>query len=171
MDCEPENAVDQIKDGIWIGGIRALIDRDVMCNMDAVISVLERDRIPEQCFPLCIGDRPSLRVFIADGDVDLVLHLERISRFIGEHRSPDTNILIHCMGGKSRSVISLAYYLVTRGGYPSLDSALKKIKSRRPSARPKPETVAATKKYLAETWFTTSPERKLSSPQPRRHRS
>ena len=167
MYCEPEDAVDQIKDGLWIGGIRALVDSNVMKDMDAVVSIVERDRIHEEIFPLSIGARPCLRVCVADGDVELIQHLRRIARFISEHRA-DHNILIHCMAGRSRSVIALAYYMVTRMGYPTLDIALAKIQTRRPSALPKPELLIATKNYLKETWFVTTPPRIPKVPRPHR---
>jgi predicted protein tyrosine phosphatase len=167
MSCDPENAVDQIKDGLWIGGVRALVDTTVMQHIDVVISIIERDRIPEPIYPLSIGGRPHLRIYIADGDITLIDHLSRISRFISEHREHN-NILIHCMAGRSRSVIVLAYYMVTRMGYTNLEIALDKIATRRPSVRPKDELMQATQDYLNKTWYAVKPSQIVYVPDPRR---
>ena len=168
MSCDPENAADQIKSGIWIGGIRALVDHAVLDNMDYVISIVELDRIPEPIYDLCIEGRPCLRVTVVDGDVTLVDHLPRIARFISTHVHPDRDILIHCMAGRSRSAIALAYYMVTRMGYPTLDDALDKITSRRPSVSPKHELIHATQAYLDRTWYAKTPR---SPTAPRIHKN
>jgi protein-tyrosine phosphatase len=157
MECEPENAVDKIKGGLWIGGIRSLVDLNVVEHMDAVISIVELNRIPEPIYNLCTRGKPSLRVEVADGDLTLIDHLPRISRFISAHKRLNHNILIHCMAGRSRSVIVLAYYMVTRMAYPTLHDALEKILSRRPSVEPKPQLLLATQAYLDRTWYAKIP--------------
>jgi predicted protein tyrosine phosphatase len=153
----PENAVDRIRERLWIGGIRALVDTEILDQMDVIISIVERDRIPEPIYALCIGDRPHLRVRIADGDTALIAELPAISKFISQHRTKETNILIHCMAGHSRSVVVLAYYMVTRMGYPNLELAVAKIRSRRPAIRPKPVLLEATLRYLNESWYNILP--------------
>ena len=47
----------------------------------------------------------------------------------------DTNILVHCYMGASRSVTAVAYYLIKQKGY-TVDRAIEFIKEKRPIINP-----------------------------------
>jgi protein-tyrosine phosphatase len=123
---------------IWLGGIEALSDENVMKHVDAVVSAVHEERVTDEMLDKLIGSsRVRIRVSIWDDpDEPIEEHFEEVAEFIHKQRLAGKRVLIHCMAGISRSVTLLIYYMWRYEGFKSAKDALEKIRETRTFVEP-----------------------------------
>lgn len=131
----------QGKGNVWIGGIAALKDPNVMDEIDAVVSAIHEDRVKQCALDAYIGDRPRIRVSVWDVDepeeaVRFQRHFDEVADFINEHVENGENVLVHCAAGISRSTTLVLYYMLKYRGYETVEEALAMVREARPDAEP-----------------------------------
>ncbi len=128
---------------VWIGGIAALRDPDIMDQIDAVVSAIHKKRVKQCSLDAYIGDRSHIRVSISDEDDPKIAarfqrHFDEVADFIHAQVEQGHNVLVHCAAGISRSTTLVLYYMLKYRGYPSVRAALAKVRVERPDAEPNP---------------------------------
>jgi protein-tyrosine phosphatase len=151
---------------VWLGGIAALADCSLMEHIGAVVSLVSPADMSQHAIALLAGTpdddahqqqqqqllrqqqhtvkRAGLYVPIVDRSQaadELRARLREIAAFIERHVAADTDVLVHCMAGHSRSVSALVYYAATvlHRGQPAaitVNELLDEIRAVRPLARP-----------------------------------
>jgi protein-tyrosine phosphatase len=128
--------VHRICNGVYIGGLVALLDVGVMSNIGSVLTLIEFGRVKEEIFPLCYEDRPHKRVPLRDREIGLLEQsLEEMCQFIETHRKE--NVLIHCVEGHSRSAVVAAAFLLWKypAQFPTVEAAIERVHKKRPGAK------------------------------------
>ena len=94
-----------------------------------------------------VGGRPGLHLPLIDDDPIPERYLDRAIEFLDEHAGAGRRVLVHCMGGMSRSVSVVCAYLALREDAP-LEEVLRRIQLRRPLANPAEEVWASVERYV-----------------------
>lgn len=124
---------------IYVGGIEALSDAELMGKIGAVVSCIvptgddEMDLMEEK-----LGKRAHFMVPVWDNVTAPIEHYwPCAAHFIDEHIRAGHSVLVHCHAGKSRSVSTTIYYMLhKRLGFDSATDALDHIQRARPIAHP-----------------------------------
>ena len=93
--------------------------------------------------------KPGLHLPLIDDDPIPERYLDLAVAFLDEQTKLGRRVLVHCMGGMSRSVGVVCAYLALKSGAP-LDEVLREVQMRRPLANPADEVWQSVKRYVAE---------------------
>lgn len=121
---------------IYTGGFNALLDLSVMQRIGGVLSLVEFGKYNEAVFPLCVQERPHLRIPLKEENIEeLERRLPEILEFIEQAKAG--NVLIHCVAGHSRSSMVAACYLAWKypENFESVEQLVEFVKKRNPEAK------------------------------------
>lgn len=141
--------------GLIFGGLLALVDVEVMSEVDAVLSLVEYGKINEEIFPICVDGRPHLRIPL--GNEDLVTFEQNVDvmyNFIRAHNRNGSTVLVHCMAGHNRSAAVVLFYLLQSNPdeFTSIGRAVAYLKKINPDIRVNPVYL----KFLENYFFSMS---------------
>lgn len=138
---------------VYIGSVAALNDKDVMSNIQAVLSVLHTSKsgkdglISTMYLKQLVKPLPHLHVSIYDeSKAPIERYFDEMADFIQLHIRQGHNVLVHCHAGMSRSVTAVLYYMLKYRGYTSVEEALETVKRSRPIAHPNKGFIKKLKK-------------------------
>ncbi|OIW26356.1 phosphatases II [Coniochaeta ligniaria NRRL 30616] len=129
-------SISEIEPGLFIGDFASSSQLSTLTNnnITAIVSLANneseiwsrpanRELVPEASHMfVCCADSPSQ---------DILARLGDICDFIDKHmQSADSNILVHCTAGRSRSATIVVAYLM-RKNHQTLDAVLKHVKDKR----------------------------------------
>lgn len=143
--------------GIYVGGIEALSDPDIMSHVSAVVSCIVPEDDDERTLVLRkVGpDRAHMWVSVWDHpDEPIERYWEEAARFIAtataSRKGGGGDVLVHCHAGMSRSVSTVIYYMITRrrSEFPTVDAALAHIRKARCIANPNRGFMAKLRRIL-----------------------
>lgn len=148
-DEENEHAMDLILGsgkkgewGIWLGGLKAFRDKQMVGHMDAVVTALgpdynEADLIQRVSSYVKASGVEIKRIVIWDHkDENIAQYFEEVASFVQKHKEMNHHILIHCAAGRSRSASLLIYYMIRYGGFASVGEAIQFVEKIRPTINP-----------------------------------
>lgn len=125
---------------VWLGGIVALKNENVMRRIDAVVSALHVDQVQQCALDALIGaERAHMRVSVWDDPEEadtLAAHFDEVADFIDAQIEVGNNVLVHCAAGISRSTTLVLYYMLKYRGYKTVDDSLAKVREQRLDANP-----------------------------------
>ena len=122
------NVADLVLKRIWQGSVEALLDPDLMRQVDAVISIVKPKHLAS--FHLSIH---HLVIPVRDGDDTIFEWFDIAFDFMERALKEGKTLLIHCMAGRSRSSTILIGYMLTKLEFVSYDQALAALHAVRPS--------------------------------------
>lgn len=122
---------------IWLGGITGLHDRQLMQQVDAVVSLVDA-RFPATYVQQYVGpDKAWMYVQLEDAaNADIAQYFRPVREFLNQYVGQGKDVYIHCVAGMSRSSTVLAHWLMRRYPGMSAGQALQLLKRRRPIVRP-----------------------------------
>lgn len=128
--------ISEVEPGLFIGDFASSSELSTLTNnnITAIVSLANneseawsrpanRELVPEDCHMfVCCADSPTQ---------DMLARMCDICDFIDKHSAkPNSNVLVHCTAGKSRSATIVIAYLM-RKNRQSLDTVLKNVKDKR----------------------------------------
>ncbi len=120
---------DRVLKQIWQGSVEALLDYEVMSQVDAVISIVKPKHVER--FSI---NKPSLLIPVRDGDEELFDWFPTAFAFMKRILAEGKTLLVHCMAGRSRSsTLIIGYMLQELGLFVSYEQALATLRAVRPS--------------------------------------
>lgn len=118
-----------IEDGLYLGGIEATENRDLMRQMGItrVLSVLDTFRY----FPPFDPEIDHLKISLPDfAQSQIISHIPEGLRFISDSQKSGRNVLVHCAAGVSRSASMVIAYIMVKYNY-DYETAKKFVRERR----------------------------------------
>jgi len=140
----------QVAKNVLFGGIVALLDVETMAEVDAVVSLVEFGKVPEGIFPICIEDRPHLRIPLGNEDAQgFAQNADLIYDFVRMH-SRNSTVLVHCIAGHNRSAAVMLFYLLAKDpdNYTSLEKAVAQLRTINPEIRVNPVYLEFLENYF-----------------------
>ena len=129
----------QIDDLIWIGSFSEVSTTEFMDErgIEHIICCAEEYKYPPGFLILLNKADQWYRVPIKDNIADVLIeeHFKDVAAKLNEWTSQGKKVLVHCRGGKSRSVSAvIAYYMIYKGW--SFEIAYWHLRVRRPTTNP-----------------------------------
>jgi protein-tyrosine phosphatase len=138
------NVVDEVSPGLYVGDLRAVYEIGTLSqkhDIHRVISV-----VSEVDVGTLEGVDKHLVVAIADNEEGALQLLDalqtKVFPFVDDEQSNHGSLLVHCVEGKSRSVVVAMAILMHKNGTLSVDDALSNVKKHRRIANPHPALLA-----------------------------
>ncbi len=135
---------DQITDQIYIGGYKAAETFEVLNDIMKVSSILTVAENLDPVFP----DKFKYKVIkITDEDSsDICQYFKECIAFISECIANKEIMLVHCVGGFSRSPsVVIAYFMYTQK--LKFSDAFKAVKEKRPCIKPNPGFISQLQRF------------------------
>ena len=139
--------MNQVRDGVWISALpdpaevaSSGVRHVVVLVPDAQLAKYGRPQLVAELRAL---DRDVLHVPIPDFQTGTLDQLQRAVAFVEAGRSE--GVLVHCLGGKGRSGMVVAAWLVSRGETP--EAAIAAVREVRPGAVETPEQEARVAEF------------------------
>lgn|SRR3989338_1019407 len=127
-DQSQENVADCVLKFLWQGSVKSLLDIEMMCSVDAIISIVKPKNLHS-----FRTTKPHLIIPVQDGDEELFEWFEIAFNFLDEFRRSGRSVLVHCMAGHSRSSALIIAYMMERLDFISYEQALAALRVMRPS--------------------------------------
>lgn len=141
------NACDKIEDGIWLGD-RGVYDKECpeYTRFQTIITAMTEEEVKKYNIQKYAGNRNWLHIDVDDDSVNITQHFQHVIDHVEAARKRGDCVLIHCMGGVSRSPTLMAAYLMWKHQW-SAQTSLDYIYTRRTVIRPNDEFVKQLHAY------------------------
>ena len=127
----------EIVKNLFIGSFDSVKEKDVIRDMDAVVSLVRSQNVPQSYFNgILAPGTDHLYIDIRDRSKTPIQDYFNITHnFIASHLKQGHRVLVHCMMGRSRSATIVAHHLMKENNW-DVYRALKTIKEKRCVIRP-----------------------------------
>lgn len=140
------DVVEIIPDFLYLGSASASKNLEGLqkCQITHIVNLAGKAYFPDRFEYLTFHFRDNNDEALFPGVLSV---FERLARLEAEHNGK-VRVLVHCMGGVSRSPSFVIGYLMQRFNL-SFDTALARVKAARPGARPNSNFVSQLKEFEA----------------------